>query len=108
MSVVINSLLVLLLTSSALMAQGGIFGIHLPVCVDGGINDVKTHQCLYCAKGTEPSNQDLLKERKCKGVPILGNHCPLGNKAWYDSKNKLCIYCEAGYTFFHHNKKCHK
>lgn len=102
-----QSLFILLFSAPVLMAQGGIFGLRLPTCLYGGVYDEKKHQCYYCAKGTHPVDEDFLKIKKCTGRPVIGLRCPQGNKAWFDRENKLCIYCEPGYTFSYH-KVCYK
>lgn len=99
---------VLLLTTSSLLAQGGIFGFHLPPCPDGGIHDSKKHFCYYCAEGTNPLNDALLKTKRCVGITNIGTQCENGTNALFDQKKNLCSYCEMGYSFSFNKTHCYK
>lgn len=106
-AVIKQTLCILLFSAPTLMAQGGIFGLRFSPCLYGGVYDEKNHQCYYCAKGTQPIDESFLKTKKCTGTPVVGARCPQGSKAWFDRENKLCVYCEEGYTFSY-QKACYQ
>ncbi len=111
----IRSFLILILATSSLFAQGGMFGFHPSPCPEGGTPDSNNKQCLYCPQGTElvtePSSkarEPSLKTKWCSGIALLGNSCPIGEDAWFDDRKNLCIYCFSGYSFSPDHKECYK
>ena len=100
-------LLFLFLTTSSVFAQGGMFGFRPSPCSEGGSHDAKLHQCLYCPVGTQLDTFSP-ENKRCIGIPLVGNPCPRGKDVQFDDEKNLCIYCSEGYTFSFDHKHCYQ
>ncbi len=104
----IRSFLILFLTAPSLNAQGGIFGFHSSPCPEGGTYSSEFQHCFYCPEGAQPLNELFSKNKKCVGIPVLGDPCPRGRDVWFDAEGNICLYCPPGYVFSHNHKNCYQ